>query len=98
LEGVVVGWKQRRPSPMSSIDSNASSVTTAPPSEPTSSGLAVVKQPNQAKRRRTTKSAFGTLGIPILNPTISTTPTPTTSVTVPPSTAPAVEISSTAST
>ncbi|KIL61552.1 hypothetical protein M378DRAFT_13470 [Amanita muscaria Koide BX008] len=88
--------KPRRPSPISSIDSNTSSVTTAPPSEPTSSGLAVVKQPNQAKRRRTTKSAFGTLGIPILNPIISTTPTPTTSVTVPKSTAPAIEISSTA--
>ncbi|KIL59002.1 hypothetical protein M378DRAFT_85653 [Amanita muscaria Koide BX008] len=74
-------------------------LTGAPPSEPTSSGLAVVKQSNQAKRRRTTKSVFGTLGISILNPTISTTPTPTTSsATVPPSTAPAVEISSTAST
>ncbi|KIL56708.1 hypothetical protein M378DRAFT_16842 [Amanita muscaria Koide BX008] len=60
-------------------------VTGAPPSEHTSSSLAVVKQSNQAKRRRTTKSVFGTLGISILNPTISTTPPPTTSVTVPPS-------------
>ncbi|KIL61559.1 hypothetical protein M378DRAFT_854442 [Amanita muscaria Koide BX008] len=73
-----------RPSPITPIDSNTSSVTAAPPSETTSPGLAVVKQPNQAKRRRTTKSAFGTLGISILNPTTVTAPT--------------VEITSTAST
>ncbi|KIL56960.1 hypothetical protein M378DRAFT_16590 [Amanita muscaria Koide BX008] len=84
--GVMVGWKIAS---TSSIDSNASSVTAAPPSEATSFTLAVVKQPNQAKRRRTTKSVFGTLGIPIRNPT---TPTPTTSVTVAISTAPAEEI------
>ncbi|KAM6503983.1 hypothetical protein JOM56_000926 [Amanita muscaria] len=97
-KSMVVDWmgswwagKPRRSSPISSIDSNTSSVTAPPPSEPTSSGLAVVKQSNQAKRRRTTKSVFGTLGISILNPTISTTPPPATSVTVPPSTAPAVE-------
>ncbi|KAM6503951.1 hypothetical protein JOM56_000894 [Amanita muscaria] len=97
---MVVDWmgswwagKSRRPSLVSSIDSNASSVMAAPPSEPTSSTLAIVKQPNQAKRRRTTKSVFGTPGISIINPTISTTPTPTTSVTVPISTALAVETS-----
>ncbi|KIL56968.1 hypothetical protein M378DRAFT_423548 [Amanita muscaria Koide BX008] len=87
--------KPRRPSPAYLVDSNTSSITAALPSEPTSSGLAVVKQPNEAKTRRTTKSVFGTLGISILNPTISTTPTPTTSVTVPTSTAPAVKKSST---
>ncbi|KIL58997.1 hypothetical protein M378DRAFT_169880 [Amanita muscaria Koide BX008] len=96
MEGVVVGWKQRQPSPMSSIDSNASSVTTAPPSEPTSSGLAVVKQPNQAKNDEERVWNARNFKISILNPTTSTSPTPTTSVTVPISTAPTVERSSTA--
>ncbi|KAM6503927.1 hypothetical protein JOM56_000870 [Amanita muscaria] len=56
-------------------------ITTAPPSEPTSSGLAVVKQPNQAKNDEERVWNARNFKISILNPTTSTSPTPTTSVT-----------------
>ncbi|KIL56700.1 hypothetical protein M378DRAFT_16831 [Amanita muscaria Koide BX008] len=95
---MITDWMglENRPSPASSVDSNTSSITAAPPSEPTSSGLVVVKQPMRQDAKND-RACFkhGTLEISILNPTISTTPTPTTSVTVPTSTAPAVKRSST---
>ncbi|KAK2467249.1 hypothetical protein APHAL10511_000798 [Amanita phalloides] len=49
--------------------------TVSPDVNPVHNGLTVVKQAAQVKRRRTTKSVFGTLGISILNPI----PTATTS-------------------
>ncbi|KAF8629644.1 hypothetical protein AX15_003375 [Amanita polypyramis BW_CC] len=62
------GGKPRLSSSVPERESPIPSPTDSPDLNARQSTITVEKQPTQAKRRRTTKSVFGTLGISVLNP------------------------------